>query len=200
MRRSEARVLDRLRASLIKPRIPERLMLMTTRRWTILGCLGCALAAVVASVHAPPSARADERARADPGLDRARRQVKMLDDLYKTAVVAITERYKTGPPAIMVAKDVFGAMEGNGWHSARLVDASGSPIGENSEPKTDFEKKAAEAMRAGQPYYEEVAGEGDHRRLLAATVVPAVLPRCASCHGTEQGDLLGFIRYELPID
>lgn len=33
-------------------------------------------------------------------------------------------------------------------------------------------------MRAGKTYLEEVAGEGVNRRLLAATVVPAVLPRC----------------------
>ena len=35
--------------------------------------------------------------------------------------------------------------------------------------------------------------------LCAATVVPAVHERCATCHGVKQGDLLGFIRYDLPV-
>jgi hypothetical protein len=123
----------------------------------------------------------------------------MLDDLYKNAVVSITQIYKDGPPAIKVAKDVFAAMNDKGHHDARLVDASGSPLNEANVPKSDFEKRAAEAMQAGKPYYEEVTGEGAERRLLAATIVPAVLPRCASCHGAAEGDLLGFIRYDVPI-
>mgnify|MGYP005852880829 CR=1 FL=1 len=123
----------------------------------------------------------------------------MLDALYKTAVVSITDKYQRGQPAIMVAKDVFAAMEASGHHSARLVDASQSPLGEGNEPESDFEKRAAEAMRNKQTYLEEVVGEGEDRRLLAATVVPAVHRRCAACHGVEEGDLLGFIRYEIPI-
>jgi hypothetical protein len=123
----------------------------------------------------------------------------MLDELYKTAVAAITDKYTKGQPAIMVAKDVFKAMEDGKYHSARLVDASGSPLGEKNGPVTDFEKRAAEAMRSGKAYVEEVRGRGDGRTLLAATVVPAVHRRCAECHGVKQGELLGFIRYEVPV-
>jgi hypothetical protein len=54
-------------------------------------------------------------------------------------------------------------------------------------------------MQAGKTSLEEVVGEGAERRLLVATVVPAVLPRCASCHGVKEGELLGFIRYDLPV-
>ena len=96
---------------------------------------------------------------ADPALERTRQQVKMLDELYKNAVVSITNKYD-GPPAIKVAKDVFAAMEKSGWHKAKLVDASGSPQNEANLPQTDFEKRAAEAMRAGKPYFEEVTGDG----------------------------------------
>lgn len=135
----------------------------------------------------------------DPAVARARDQVKMLDELYKTAVVSITERFPRGQPAIMVAKDMFYAMENSEHHSAKLVDASGAPLGADSEPETAFEEKAAEAMQNGETYLDQVVGEGDNRRLLAATVVPAVHQRCAECHGVEKGDLLGFIRYEVPI-
>ncbi len=99
----------------------------------------------------------------------------------------------------MVAKDVFDAMHSGKYHSAKLVDASGLPLGVDNAPKTDFEKKAARAMQNGETYIDEVTGEGDDRRLLAATIVPAVHKRCAECHGVEQGDLIGFIRYEVPI-
>lgn len=143
------------------------------------------------TLHAEPPA-------ADPALERTREQVKMLDDLYKNAVVSVTNRYD-GPPAIKVAKDVFAAMEKKGWHKARLVDASGVPQNEANLPQTDFEKRAAEAIRGGKPYYEEVADSGRERTLRVATIVPAVAKKCATCHGVKEGDLLGFIRYEVPI-
>ncbi len=94
---------------------------------------------------------------ADPALKRTREQVKMLDELYKNAVVSITNKYD-GPPAIKVAKEVFAAMEKSGWHKAKLVDASGSPQNEANLPQTDFEKRAAVAIRAGKPYFEEIEG------------------------------------------
>lgn len=173
----------------------------TIRTRSVLGCIACALAAaaLLAAMTGFDHARADEDP--DPALKQAREQVKMLDSLYKNAVVSITKRYKDGPPAIMVAKDVFGAMDKDGWHSARLVGVLDKDLllNESNAPKSEFEQRAAEQIKAGKPYYEEVLGEGNERRLAAATVVPAVLPRCASCHGVVEGDLLGFIRYEIPV-
>lgn len=153
------------------------------------------------------AARADSGAQAktaaDPPLERAREQVKMLDDLYKTAVVSITERYvgkQDEQPAIMVAKDVFGAMRKQGWHSAKLLDATGDPMNESNAPQTDFEKAAVKEINAGKPYFDRVVGEGKDRRLLAATVVPVVNKKCAICHNHRKvGEVLGFIRYDVPI-
>ncbi|GAC1337384.1 MAG: hypothetical protein NVSMB14_04660 [Isosphaeraceae bacterium] len=137
-------------------------------------------------------------AKADTALDRTREEVKMLDELYKNAVVSITKRYD-GPPAIKVAQDVFAAMEKSGRHKAKLVDATGAPQNEANLPKTDFEKRAVEEIKKGKPYYEEVSGLGEKRTLFAATIVPAVHKKCAVCHGVKEGDLLGFIRYEVPV-
>ena len=134
----------------------------------------------------------------DPALERTRTQVKMLDELYKNAVVSITNKYN-GPPAIKVAMELFAAMEKSGWHKAKLVDASGSPKNEANLPQSAFEKRAAVAMRAGKAYFEEVDGAGPARTLRAATIVPAVTKKCAKCHGANEGDLLGFIRYEVPV-
>jgi hypothetical protein len=174
-------------------------------RRSTLACVACAVAAAAATVliglQAPRAARAADSPApaADAALERTRDQVKMLDALYKNAVVSVTKVYPKGAPAIRVAKDVFGAMAKGGFHDAKLVDSTGNPLGDDNEPKTEFEKRANQAIRDGKPYYEEVVGQGADRRLLAATIVPAVLPRCAACHGVAEGDLLGFIRYDLPV-
>jgi hypothetical protein len=165
-----------------------------------MGCVAALAAFVPGSLRgAEPRDGAD----ADPAVGRARARVKMLDDLYKNAVVSITKRYvgdQDDQPAIMVAKDVFGAMKAQGWHSAKLVDATGEPMSDLNAPKTDFGKAAAAAMNAGKPYFERVVGEGQGRRLLAATVVPVVMQRCADGHSHKKvGEVLGFIRYDVPI-
>jgi hypothetical protein len=174
--------------------------------WACLGGVVALLGAVVPDMFRGRDARADAgtqvKAEADPAVERTREQVKMLDDLYKNAVVSITKRYvgeQEREPAIMVAQDVFGAMRKQGWHSAKLVDSTGDPLGPDNAPQTDFEKEAARAMNAGKSYFDRVVGEGDDRRLLAATLVPAVMQQCADCHGKKVGDVLGFIRYDLRI-
>jgi hypothetical protein len=139
----------------------------------------------------------------DPAaVERARETVKMLDDLYKTAVVSITNNYyveQASTPAAAVAKDVFEAMHKKGWHSARLIDATGKPKKKANVAETDFEKKAVAEMKAGKTYYEEV-GEKDGKPVFrAATIVPAVLKQCVICHGVKEGALLGTIVYEVPI-
>lgn len=169
------------------------------RRWALLA-LSASLAAILAAAAPAPATAPDDGD--DPALERARQQIKMLDDLYKTAVVSVTKRYvgeQDEQPAIMVAQDVFGAMNDKGWHSAKLVDATGEPLNPDNAPQTDFEKDAARAINAGQPYFERVAGQGDDRRLLAATLVPVVMKKCADCHGRKVGEVLGFIRYDVPI-
>lgn len=171
---------------------------LTGRRAAWMGAALVAVAAVASWQGAHQvMARGDAE---DAALSRARRQVKMLDDLYKTAVVSITKIYDDGPPAVRVAQQLFKAMEAGEHHSARLVDATGNPLNEKNRPATEFEERAEKAMQDGKTYYEEVVGEGDDRRLLAATVVPAVLPRCAKCHGVEDGELLGFLRYDVKVE
>lgn len=173
------------------------------RRWLMVAGAGVLLAGLSAWSPRAGVATAGGDAPADPAVERARDEVKMLDDLYKTAVVSITTRYidkQSQQPAIKVAKDIFGAMNKRGWHSARLVDATGEPLSDANLPKTDFEKDAARAVNAGQTYFERVVGEGKDRRLLAATVVPVVMQKCADGHTSKKvGEVLGFIRYDVPV-
>jgi hypothetical protein len=134
----------------------------------------------------------------DLALERTRAQAKMLDDLFKVAVVDITNRYD-GPPAAKVVKAVFAAAQDKKYFTAKLLDATGAPQNQANVPQDDFEKRAASAMTDGKAYFEEVVGKGEGRRLRVATVVPAVVQKCAKCHGVKQGDLLGFLSYDLPV-
>jgi hypothetical protein len=122
----------------------------------------------------------------------------MLDDLLKVAIVDITNRYD-GPPAAKVAKAIFAAAQDKEYFKAKLLDATGAPQNEANVPQDGFEKRAAKAMTEGKTYLEEVVGMGQARRLRVATVVHAVLQKCAKCHGVKQGDLLGFLSYDLPL-
>ena len=171
-----------------QPRSNTRLLFILSGP-IVLGAIGvCALSAGGAGT--PPES--------DPALDRTRAQAKMLDDLLKVAVVDITNRYD-GPPAAKVAKTIFAAAKDKRYFDGKLLDVTGTPQNEANVPKDDFEKRAAEAVKKGQAYYEEVIGRGINRRLRIATVVPAVTKKCARCHGVSEGDLLGFLSYDLPV-
>ena len=134
---------------------------------------------------------------------RARTTVLMLDDLYKGYVVHITDTYvraRESKPAASVTKKVFKHMEAKGWHTGRLVDATGEPVNRANLAKTDFENRAVEKMKEGKDYFDEV-GEKDGKPVLrAATRVPVVMKACIACHPSKkEGDLLGTIVYEVPI-
>jgi len=168
-------------------------------RWIPVGMMVAAVAVFVANGIAPAR---DKKGPDKAALERTREQVKMLDDLYKTAVVSITNNYIEGQastPAASVAKDVFEAMHKKGYHTARLIDATGKPKNKANVAKTDFEKKVVEQMKDGKAYYEEV-GQVDGKYVLrVGTIVPVVLKQCAACHGKKEGALLGAIVYEVPI-
>ncbi|HZP01460.1 MAG TPA: DUF3365 domain-containing protein [Terriglobia bacterium] len=175
---------------------------MFRRKWA--GVVGVfSLAVLLSQGQAPPEALAgDKKAPDAASLERTRTMVKMLDDLYKTAVVSITNKYvedQANTPAAAVAKEVFQAMHQKGWHTARLIDATGKPKNKANVAKTPFEVKAVEEMKAGKSYYEEVAEKDGKPVLRAATVVPTVLRQCVVCHGKKEGTLLGVIVYEVPI-
>src|SRR5262249_47326599 len=136
-------------------------------------------------------------------VERARTTVKMLDDLYKTAVVSITENYVESQyqaPAAMVAKDIFRAMKQKGWHEARLVDATGRPKNRDNKPKTNFEKAAVAKLKGSEAYYGEVAENAGKPVLRAATAVPVVMKQCTLCHNKKEGTLIGALVYEVPIE
>jgi hypothetical protein len=180
-------------------------MARSWRRGLILGgLLGGLLVLGTNWLRQAPAEGADRPAEDQAAVERARQTVRMLDDLYKSCVVNITATYVNAQektPAARVAMKVFRHMADKGWHTARLVDATGTPFREENLPRTGFEKTAVAQIKQGKPYYDEVGTDAAGKPVLrAATIVPAVMKQCTACHeGKKEGDLLGALVYEVPI-
>jgi hypothetical protein len=170
---------------------------MTIR--TTLVCLTAAGLATLASLAAAQKPAAESQ----PVLtvELARREVRMLDDLYKTSVVLINDTFvEQGASAGDAAREIFAVMRKKGWHDARLIDATGKPMNKDNVPKHDFEKKAIEKIKAGETYVDQVVEEAGQKYLRAATVVPVVNNKCVVCHpGNKVGGVLGAVSYKIPV-
>ncbi len=143
----------------------------------------------------------------DRALARTRRQIRMLDDIYKTAVVLITKHYVNDEddlPAGTAAIVLFGEIKKKGWHEVKLLDAAGDPIDDENTAQDGFEKAALEKMKAGSQWYEQqVTGEDGKRYLRVATPIPVVLEKCTMCHENykeaQPGEAIGFLSYTVPM-
>ncbi len=166
-----------------------------------------ALTMVVAWTSCGWSAAAENAPPADdPALERARETVSMLDDLYKTVVVLVTEHYVTEEsslPAGTAAIALFDAMKKKGWHEVRLLDATGQPIEDKNAPHDDFEKDAIKRLVAGAKGHELVEQRDGKRFLRSATPVPVVMKKCTMCHEhyarVPAGQAIGALSYTLEI-
>jgi len=162
---------------------------------------------LVATVVAQ-SRSADKQAQPDPAaVERARKQVRMLDDLYKTAVVLITEHYvhdENGLAAGSAARLLFKAMHDKGWHEARLIDATGEPYEEMNAPADEFEKSAIAQLKAGKTFVDAIIEKDGRPYMRAVTPVPVVHKKCVLCHAhyknAEPGQPIGAIGYIVPIE
>jgi len=169
--------------------------------------LSIALAAS-ATVATWPTTTAQESDSSDKPLLRTRKTVRMLDDIYKGGIVAITDNYvndRNTIPAGTAFKQVFRSAEENGWHKVRLVDGLGEPINDENAPEDAFEKKALKALVAGESkWYESVETAGDKRFLRVATPVPVVFEKCIMCHdnyeGIPAGQAIGALTYKIEIE
>lgn len=142
----------------------------------------------------------------DRAVEQARREVLMLDDIYKTAIVLITEHYvhdDTDLAAGSAFKALFETVGRKGWHEVRLVDATGQPYNDLNLPKDGFEKDAIKQIAGGKGVVEKVVEEGDKRFLLAATAIPVVMEKCIMCHenyrDVAKGKAIGALSYKVPI-
>lgn len=178
-----------------------RRMTLNAQRWSILGTVTLLVAGLGWGM-----AHGESKPAADPAVERARQQIRMLDDIYKTSVVAITDKYvnkETDLPAATVAMALFDAMKKKGWHDSRLIDATGQPYEDKNVAKDDFEKAAIKALTSGKDYYEQLITVDGAQRLRAATPVPVVMKKCTMCHENyktvKAGAPVGVITYDVPV-
>ena len=167
--------------------------------WIVISCIAF-------STIAQPQAAAEEKKK-DPALARARKQVEMLDGIYKNAIVLVTEHYVTEEsdlPAGTAFKKLFEITKEKGWCETRLLDATGDPYNDENVANDAFEKKAIKQLVSGKAYYDEVIEKDGKRYLRAATAVPVVMKKCVMCHDNYEdvpkGKAIGALGYIVPIE
>ncbi len=136
-------------------------------------------------------------------LQAARQTTKMLDDLYKTAIVTVTDIYVQDATSVAAAtafQPVFRAMKQAKHHEVRLVDGLGDPINPDNAAADSFEKEAVRAMMAGQATFEKVETSEGQVYLRTMTSLPMVMEKCVLCHENYRGQkLVGGVSYKLPL-
>jgi hypothetical protein len=148
-----------------------------------------------------------EEKKEDPAIARTRRQAQMLDTLYKTAIVLITENY-VDEKADLAAGDAFQAlfktMKDKAYHEVRLLDATGEPYDDDNLPKDDFEKAAIAALKGGAATHEQLVEKDGKRFLRVATPIPVVMKKCILCHenysSVKAGQPIGALGYTIPVE
>jgi hypothetical protein len=133
----------------------------------------------------------------------ARRETKMLDTLYKTAIVAVTGSYVEDASSTAAATTfgpVFKAMREAKYHEVRLVDGLGEAINPDNTPRDDFEKEAMKAILAGKEIVDKVDSTDGVAYLRTMTVLPMAMEKCILCHENFRGkSIVGGMSYKLPI-
>jgi hypothetical protein len=161
-----------------------------------------------------PSLPADRVTRAadsqtpDPAaVERARKTVGMLDQVYKTTIVLITDKYvnsKKDYPAGRAAKKLFEEISKKGSHEVRLIDATGEPYDANNVAQDDFDKEGLKQLKAGKAGYDRVIQRDGKPYLRAITPIPVVMDKCVTCHDNyrkaKEGEPIGALTYTVPIE
>ncbi len=140
-------------------------------------------------------------------IERARRTVAMLDNIYKQVIVLITDKYvhdtddfAAGSAAVLLFKNI----SDSGTHSVRLIDATNEPYNPENVAQDDFERAGLKQLKAGQQTYDQVEDKDGKQFLRAMTPVPVVMQRCIMCHehyaDVKDGEPIGAISYTIPME
>jgi len=174
---------------------------------SLTACL-VALVAVTAGSPAPAEETAKQTA-AQPTpaeLERSRKLVQLLDNIFKQTIVMVTDKYvhdesdfAAGSAAVLLFQNISDSSE----HNIRLLDATGEPYDAENTAKDAFERKGISQLKAGKPGYEEVVQRDGESFLRAMTPVPVVMDKCIMCHShyadAKPGEPIGAISYTIPI-
>lgn len=164
----------------------------------VLATVGYGISQISAKQKAGPQKEA---------VDRTRKTVRMLDDVYKSAVVLITEHYVVDEDSLAAgsaAKALFAAVKKKGWHEVELLDATGEPYNDDNVASDEFEKKAIASLLKGESFVDTVVTIKGKHHLRAATPIPVVMKKCTMCHenykAVKKGAPIGALVYTIPIE
>ena len=169
-------------------------------------CASLGLAALV--LPSDRVTRAAENKAPEPAaVERARKTVGMLDDVYKSTIVLITDKYvhsKQDYPAGRAAKKLFGEISKRGSHEVRLIDATGEPYDAQNVAQDNFDWEGLKQLKAGKATYDQVVDRHGKPYLRAMTPVPVVMSKCVLCHdnykNAKKGEPIGALTYTVPIE
>lgn len=134
----------------------------------------------VAATPDAPASEAQDRVTTRVPIAVARDRAKLMHDIYTTTLEVMHDRYFHADRAVVPARameDVFSAMEDQTGSKANWISVNLKAMSINHEPQTDFEKRAAQDIVAGETEI-EVIEEGFYRR---ASAIP-MAGGCLSCH------------------
>ncbi len=166
------------------------------------------LSGATTAQDAKKTAQADKpQKKGNVKVERARQTVRMLDDIYKGGVVAITDTYvndKSTIPAGTAFKSLFKAAEAKGWHRVRLLDVTGEPYDDSNVAEDAFEKSAVKKIAGGKSWVESIEVREGTRHLRVLTAIPVVMDKCVMCHdnysNVPKGQAIGALSYTIPVD
>ena len=155
----------------------------------------------------PANAAKETDQPSEAAVERSRKQVQMLDNIYKQAIVLITDKYvhdeddfAAGSAAVLWFENI----SKSGSHKVRLIDASGEPYDDKNVAQDDFEREGIKRLKAGASIYDQVQQIDGKPQLRALTPVPVVMKKCIMCHDhyrdAKEGEPIGAISYTLPIE
>jgi hypothetical protein len=150
------------------------------RLWAVVGALAGALALNADPPKDPPRPTAKPDAVERVSVPEARARAKLMHEIYANTLVVTHHYYfrhegKTLPARAM--EDVFEQVEKDSQIQTRWIAVNTPAMSVNHEPKSAFEKKAAEEIAAGKGEYDRVE-DGYYRRAAAIPLGAG----CVGCH------------------
>ncbi len=128
-------------------------MRQSLRPWVSTACVLSLFGAIAATLCTGIAQEKAEK-KNDAAVERARREVRLLDDIYKTSIVLVTTHYvkdENGLAAASAFRPLFAAMKEKGWHEARLIDATVSPTTTRICPKRDLKSERFQSFLRVKP-------------------------------------------------
>lgn len=185
--------------------LPSRRMIVVCFALTALTLIAASLPAKDKDEKRSPAESSAAQVDA-AAVQRARETVQMLDEVYKTIVVLVTDKYvhdEDDFAAGSAAVELFRQVSKGDAQKVRLIDATGDPYEPKNVAKTDFEKAGIKRLKDGAASHDEVFTADGKPYLRVVTAVPVVHKKCVMCHShyadAKDGEPIGALSYIVPV-